>query len=188
MNEFLWSHDPERGVFPFASAEERRALADEQVHFALAAAAAHPGLQLASSARNFATQLAMYGLPEFVYEAGARNWFRIKLPPSYFARLTRTRAYAEALPVGPLAAWYASVAVAGLAALGFALWRDDRDDAALCFRRFALLVLLGLVANAAICGVLATPHHRYQTRLLWLLPCLAWLAAFRRRPTGALPG
>jgi hypothetical protein len=33
---------------------------------------------------------------------------------------------------------------------------------------FALLVLVGLVANAAICGALSGPHTRYQTRVVWL--------------------
>jgi hypothetical protein len=33
---------------------------------------------------------------------------------------------------------------------------------------FALLILVGLVANAGICGAISGPHTRYQTRVVWL--------------------
>jgi hypothetical protein len=33
---------------------------------------------------------------------------------------------------------------------------------------FAFLILVGLVANAGICGAISGPHTRYQTRVVWL--------------------
>jgi hypothetical protein len=43
-------------------------------------------------------------------------------------------------------------------------------------------VFVALMINAFVCGVLSDPHHRYQARLIWLLPAAAVLnvAALRR--------
>jgi hypothetical protein len=34
---------------------------------------------------------------------------------------------------------------------------------------FAFLILMGLIVNAGICGAIAGPHTRYQTRVVWLV-------------------
>jgi hypothetical protein len=47
--------------------------------------------------------------------------------------------------------------------------------------RVAATVALALLANAAVCGVLANPHDRYGARLAWLAPLVAILAAARPR-------
>jgi hypothetical protein len=38
---------------------------------------------------------------------------------------------------------------------------------------FLLVVVLGLVANAIVCGGIASPNPRFQARVVWLLPFLA---------------
>ena len=40
----------------------------------------------------------------------------------------------------------------------------------------ALFVLVALLGNAFICGALSNPHHRYQSRLIWLAPLVVLLA------------
>jgi hypothetical protein len=45
---------------------------------------------------------------------------------------------------------------------------------------FFLLLVLGILINAAICGAFSTPRGRYQMRLIWVLP-LAALAMGRVR-------
>ncbi len=42
-----------------------------------------------------------------------------------------------------------------------------------------ILVLLGLLANAAVCAGISTVDPRFQARVIWLLPLLAGLAAGR---------
>jgi hypothetical protein len=42
-----------------------------------------------------------------------------------------------------------------------------------------VLVLLGLIGNAVICGTFSNPHDRYQSRIIWL-PCLVLLLAVTR--------
>lgn len=49
---------------------------------------------------------------------------------------------------------------------------------------FLVAVLVGLPASALITGGLSAPHDRYQSRMMWLTPCVASFAAFAllRRP------
>lgn len=53
----------------------------------------------------------------------------------------------------------------GLGVGGLILSRWSRSSAQL-----AAIVVFGLLANAAICGVLSAPDGRYQTRVAWVLP------------------
>jgi hypothetical protein len=52
---------------------------------------------------------------------------------------------------------------------------------------FAALLFAALVGNAVICGVLSSPHDRYQSRLAWLAPLIVAVAVldWLRRPTAA---
>lgn len=45
---------------------------------------------------------------------------------------------------------------------------------------FAAVVLFSLIVGAAVTGGLSTPHDRYQSRLMWLPPCIGGLALVRR--------
>ena len=48
-------------------------------------------------------------------------------------------------------------------------------------RDLALLIMVGLIANAVIFGGLSAPVDRYQSRIAWLLPALWFIYAARRR-------
>ena len=56
-------------------------------------------------------------------------------------------------------------------------------------RQLVLAVLAALILNAAVCGVLSGPQHRYQGRIVWLLPLLAGALLLqpvgRRQPSSA---
>jgi hypothetical protein len=61
------------------------------------------------------------------------------------------------------------------------LGRDRRMTA------FAALLFAALVGNAVICGVLSSPHDRYQSRLAWLAPLVVAIAVlgWHRHPAAA---
>ncbi|MGX9964068.1 hypothetical protein ACVFYP_12110 [Roseomonas sp. F4] len=69
-------------------------------------------------------------------------------------------------------------------ALAAALWLGWRAARGRDRARLALLgfVLVALLANAAVAGALSKPHHRYQARIIWLLPLAVALVAIPRRP------
>ena len=74
---------------------------------------------------------------------------------------------------------YSAALVLALPVALLAWWRAHRAGEA---RRLGLLLCLlaGLTGNALATGALAMPHHRYQARIVWLLPLAAML--FRHRP------
>ncbi len=53
---------------------------------------------------------------------------------------------------------------------------------------FVLCVLVGISANALATGALSMPHHRYQSRIIWLLPLAAVLCRLPPRPGVAVAG
>ncbi|PZW45133.1 hypothetical protein C8P66_112150 [Humitalea rosea] len=75
---------------------------------------------------------------------------------------------------------YLPVLLLTLPLLGFgvaAAWRlGDRRPACL-----AVIVLAALLGNALATGGLSKPHHRYQARIVWLLPFAALVAVLPRR-------
>jgi hypothetical protein len=69
--------------------------------------------------------------------------------------------------------------VLGLA-VAAALWLGWRAARARDLPRGALLAgaLLAVLGNAAVTGALSKPHHRYQARIVWLLPAVVLLAGW----------
>lgn len=173
--DFLFANDTETGVFDTVPNHIRRALADEQARFALATLAAEPwgtvsGLlqdgvsQLWSLSvddvpftRNNADYLAGAFWEEVVEATQASAIWDRPWMPAAFTRLTQVSA---------------ALAVAGLLGLVLA-GRLPRSGP------LAMLILVclgGLVLNALICGILASPYGRFQARIVWLLPLLLGLA------------
>jgi len=58
---------------------------------------------------------------------------------------------------------------------GFALRRPGFTD----IGEFAAFCILGILANAFVCGALSNPHDRYGARLIWLAVATAAIAAIR---------
>jgi hypothetical protein len=71
-----------------------------------------------------------------------------------------------------------------LLALLVAPWMAWRAAKAGDGPRLALLALVlgAVVVNATVAGALSKPHHRYQARIVWLLPLAVALAVLPRRP------
>lgn len=70
----------------------------------------------------------------------------------------------------------------------FAWWRAARSGDRVRLG-LVLAALVGLSANALVTGALSKPHHRYEARIIWLLPFAAALALPpRRREEAAFAG
>ena len=175
-DEFLWNRDPAIGVFTVASKEERTALSAEQFAFAWDVLKAYPSRVVADAGRNFASQAIKVGLAEFNYEGGDLEHFAAKLPPKDARDLRGTLAAEHRFPALGLAVFQLLVLAVSAGTLVWWFLRGARS-ASPALRRFAIMLLLGLLANALVCGVLSTPHDRYQSRVMWLVPLLAFLLA-----------
>lgn len=179
-DDFLWSLDPHKAVFATASPASRKALSQEQVRLALAVVAANPLAQVAASARNVLVQIGDSDLMNFNYKAGVRASLDAAVPAHRLGMFQRTLAYRELWPLGAMQAWFNMVRFAAIVVIAGglgALWRRRRDlePAASGLGVFAVMIVAGVLANAAICGALSSPYGRYQARLDWLLPLTALL-------------
>jgi hypothetical protein len=180
-DDFLWSKDPATGVFGVSDAKVRRGLSNEQYRFALAVLVHEPFRLTAVSLINAGEQAFMLKAYEFGYTPEEKALFAQKLPGIYFATMQSTPAYQGHLPRAFLdAVSYASTAL-GAGCLVF-FWIGDRLRQVGRSQQFLGLVYwvaFGMMANAAVCGVMSGPHDRYQARVAWLLPALALIAHFQ---------
>ncbi len=188
---FLWD-----GAGPVWSSGGPVALAPEAGAIVRATLRQEPGAVLRTALGNAWEQLGRVGLGDVLGDdwlegsitGSLREWF----PAAEMARfragrqMNRTlRAVAE-----PLNLPHAVLLGLGAAAT---LWVAVARRGTLA-GRFAVLVLVGVLANAAASGALSRPHDRYQARIAWLLllPAALMLPAVRpgsgpRRPGPSAP-
>jgi hypothetical protein len=177
VDDFLWAEGPKDGVFTTASSRDRRALGDEQVRFALAVVRAYPLQQVLASARNVAAQAVVTELSDFNYKPVVAASLSGRAPPDYARVLRRTLAYRQGWPLGAFWALQSLlVLVSTGAAIGAAVHatraRSPKPEVRSAILLFALIVV-GVVANAAVCGALSTLYGRYEARVIWTLPLAA---------------
>jgi hypothetical protein len=180
VNTLLWSRDKETGFFGALGLAEKRRVAGEANGIVMASVAAHPVQQLSASLGNFAEQLVVVGITQFGINtdnarAAAGGTAAASLPVWPETAIGRG-AIPLALVSGVMLLVYLASAGVGLATVAFA-----RPDLAPV--RLAAWLLAGMLANAAVNGVLAGVFDRYQGRVAWLavIAALAALAVWRQR-------
>lgn len=186
--EFLFSGGttPETRVFAEAPVAVKRAISAEQFALTLAVIRDDPVAVMDFAARAWLRQLVRFDPVGMLVPADSVSsdaevplvW--VSAAPDWMQAQILGLAVFEArwiLPALHAVTWFWTLLA--LAALGWAL-RGRHDLSA---RPGAVLVctalLLGVVLNAAICGILASPYDRFQARIIWLIPLagLALLAA-----------
>lgn len=181
---FLWSPNPEGGVFSVESLDVQRRLAQQDSKFALATLEYDPTAVVLQSAKAaveelFRTDLNIFNAPAPVGDA-QRLYDNL---PRRFAQEVHESLYAAGqMPVVWSESANALAAIAGAAYLVWILidavvWRRPFSRAEFA----AALFLAGVLANAAITGALSKPHDRYNARVIWVLP----LASLTIMITGA---
>jgi len=150
----VWSTGGPMALAPEASAIVRATLVQE------------PWAVLRSAVGNFAAQLGRVRLGDTLgndwLEGSITGSFQAYFPAAEMARFRAGRQMDGTLRevAAPLNALHAAVLVAGAIATLVLVARGQR---------LAVLVLVGVLANAVASGVLSRPHDRYQARIAWLL-------------------
>jgi hypothetical protein len=176
-DDFLWKSGPE-GVFAGISPEKRRELSNEQMRFALAVIRFDPWGQLTASLKDAAMQLTDLGLTEFQYTDLEKEGFAGKIPGAHLKTLRQSAAYRGTMPMRYFDAWLqVSVVLAGLAVTAVLLRRGLRARASSRVVPIVIWIVIGILVNAAVCGIFSGPHDRYSARVAWLLPFAALLIA-----------
>jgi hypothetical protein len=119
------------------------------------------------------------------------RWTIERYAPNSYPRFLAARQQKERFDFTWLNVVHVPVFVLSTAALPVLVWlagtRGRRPVACLI-----LVVLFALLGNAAICGIFASPHHRYQSRLAPLAPLVITIVVLgwrrdRVAPTPATP-
>jgi len=180
-DDFLWSKDPVTGAFGVSDPAVRRGLSREQYRFALAVLIHEPFTQTAVSLRNAAQQTFLLKATEFGYTPEEKAAFARKVPAAYLTAMRSTPAYTGHLPLLSLDVLsYLSTALGVGFLVNFGVsgrFRQTRQPQELV--RLVSWVVFGVIANAAVCGIMSGPHDRYQARVAWLIPALALIAHFQ---------
>lgn len=185
----LWSLDPSQGLFMALPREEQRRVAAEDRRLALSIIANRPIEVLGSWISGFSRQLTHFGLTEFNYHKSNRDRYRDKLPPQVFDHTRRSAAYTQTMPVRFIELISIPVIILSVLAILWKLRSFERRDGRLSRVAVFLLVILGgIMLNAAVCGILSSPKGRYQMRIVWVLPLVAiGVIDPRRRAVGSIP-
>ena len=155
-----------------ASKAQLRRIRDEEPVILWRAFISYPGAQLWSLFGNSVRQMFLVGLDQF-YVSDPRGASQ--------SEHDLGRGTFDAFGVVLTATYLASLA----ALVGLIAARPTvRDD----WAAFTVIVLVGLVANAAIFGGLSYPVDRYQGRIAWLVTLVACLAVLERRAQRARHG
>jgi hypothetical protein len=171
-------------LFNAVAPETRRALSEQQFSFALATIRYDPVGVIESALGNVIIQLRSFRLSEFDYQSppSPQLFFTYHIPQQYLSIMEMTKAWTGQLPLGALWLVITSVTVlSGAYIVGFLLLTRRRKLGPDAFVGFVGVILIGIVLNAAVCGVLSGPFDRFQARVVWLVPLTAALAFYRRR-------
>jgi len=162
VNEFLWGKN---GVRYRATPEQMERIRAEESTIVRRAAMAYPGNQIRRSINNSFAQFFEFGLRGLVFGQTMTDGDDPAVAPAS-ADKPELRAAGKAIIY---ASFFGSVLL-----LAF-LWRrmTAAEVAALA------VTLVGLLANAVVCGTLSGVTDRYQGRVAWVLPALILLFAMR---------
>ncbi|WP_237214273.1 hypothetical protein [Falsiroseomonas oryziterrae] len=149
----------------------------------------HPGEVAMAMLRNGVAQLRLVEVGDTLgdthLDASARRAIAAGFPPRELEAFDAGLQMRGELPAraAPFLVPHLPMLILALALAPALLWRAWRRRD---LGRGALVAgaLLALLANAAATGALSKPHHRYEARIVWLLPLAVMLAAMptpRRR-------
>ena len=179
-DNFLFDGTPDIGVFATASSTERRVLSDEQVRFALAVFRQYPLRTI--------LELTMDGVRQ-VFQASyvdlqpllLASYMQRNFPTKVFERVQTTPAWRHTEIFYAVWLFHVAIILVSLSLLILLYARAERPSHEKSLVLFGVAVVLGLVANAMVCGVLAAPYDRFQARVIWLMPLLIFLLLLRHR-------
>jgi hypothetical protein len=57
----------------------------------------------------------------------------------------------------------------------FLVFRSRDNARGRGLEKLVVFIVIGVLVNALVCGTLSEPYDRYQARVVWLIPFLAWL-------------
>ena len=196
-NHLLWSHDPDTGVFNVADAETQRAMSDEQPRFIMEVTNYDPGAQISASLSRVAEQLGKFSLDGLSYTGALRHRLDDYFPGEAGLRIRDSGLYTGLMDLRVLSLPNYLAVAFGVSALIFFAFRkpslnmkEAHDDNTRLLWVLTAMVVIGVLGNAATTGIFSGPRDRYQARVIWLIPFMAfiwiWCTALETRVAALL--
>jgi hypothetical protein len=180
-SDFLFSLEQGQSVYWAMPYEKRKALGAEQSRFAFAVIRYAP-LQLARVIlHDIRVLLPRHELWDLTYSQDFRRAIEEDFPECPMSHVRATLAYRDHFPLHFLVRLYGWVALASVIYLTFLLFRKERGS-----ERYAVMkptiawAGIGLALNVVICATLSGSFERFESRMLWLLPLLAFVSRLRQ--------
>lgn len=171
----LFMESEELGSFRLLAAETQARIASSQGRFFRDVITSLPLRSAFAIGRNVARQMAMTSVGMTIPTDDIQRYlkpFEDRNPRSFLeGRLALDRSWIATVDDIHRCVYGVSILV-----LAFALLRQPGKGLPRKIKLLFALILLGIIANAAVCGALSEPADRYGARVIWLLPWIASLA------------
>lgn len=157
----------------------RRQLVEEDAVFALATLRHDPSGVIRLALRDAARQMVMIDLVSTPIRSAVGERAAVENVPTLLAEKVRTgRLYEAGWLYRYLSMINTCLVLVGVFVLVLLAIQSDLRTRSDGLGRLLAVSALGLILNAIICGVLASPYDRFQARVAWLVPVLALIALF----------
>jgi hypothetical protein len=177
--------DPKRGVFPSADPATQRRLADEQERYALGVLRTDPVGLAGSLAGDGLRQLVQFSLADLEVTPAAKLNYEASFPGNVASQIEGSQAGRSPTLLRALSTVSYVAVLASLAGLAWFAARPGvlgaTPDVARRYWLTAVIMVGGVLLNGVICGVLASPYDRFQSRVVWLAPFVALMGLMLRR-------
>jgi hypothetical protein len=174
---FLFDSAPGTGGYAARGAAIRDAISQQEMALLASALVDSPVAIGGALIADGVEQIGAFSYQDLAPRPKAR-YIEKTFPDIIVDRIKASQLWADGTPLARMSRLQEAVVIIALPLLALvmvALWRS-RAPAARAFLWFAILVLIGVVGNGLICGVLASPYDRFQSRVIWLVPLLAMYA------------
>ncbi|MFN4129502.1 MAG: hypothetical protein ACK4GC_06775 [Paracoccaceae bacterium] len=177
---FMFSRDPQTGVFGAVPPSVQRALSEEQTRFALASFAAEPLATTGGLLRDGVAQLWQLSVDDVPLSERNEAFLAANFTQEVAALIRGSAIWSRPWVAPALSKLIqASTALAAIGLLALVIYGRVPRHGPMATLFFVCIT--GLVLNALICGMLASPYGRFQARISWLLPFLLIIALFADR-------
>ena len=175
--DFLFESRPGIGTFAAAGSSGKLAISQQDLPLMLAVLRAEPAETLGMMLGDATRQLTAFSYDDLAPH-GKATFIDKNFPPGVRDAVHATRLWQDDAALDTLSTVEQAGVLVALPVFAVALFvllrRGNPNGRTVAV--LAALVCIGVVANAFICGGLASPYDRFQARVIWLIPLLAMIA------------
>ena len=179
-SHIIFASDPALGSYRLMTEEDQRRVGEEQIKYFFNVLRSKPVPLILAFGKNTLEQALTFKIDMTIPSEAiiARVLSNPRLPPDTYSRgsLKRTQTWVRWVNYS-----HAVIYATALVVIFFLLIRSEGLPRHL--RVLALMMLLGILVNALVCGGLSQPADRYGARVIWLLPLLATMMVLFRNVT-----